>query len=208
MSKAIDLTAAGIAVVILAAGTSTRMAGKHKLTLPLHDGRTVLEHTVEQAAGWHPAQLVVVMQPDISGLPASVAGPPVEVVPNPDYSGGMSTSLRLGVASLRQDVEAALILLGDQPLVEGAIIEALVEAYNRDAKAITIPVYGDIPGPPTLFRREVFPELLASTGDEGGRPVVRRDPRRVARVVLPGGAMPPDIDTPEDYNQYLSKVSK
>jgi molybdenum cofactor cytidylyltransferase len=57
-----------------------------------------------------------------------------------------------------------------------------------------------------LFRREVFPELLALTGDEGGRQVVRKDPARVARVLLPAEAAPPDLDTPEDYERYLERM--
>jgi molybdenum cofactor cytidylyltransferase len=204
-NSGIDLDSESIAVVVLAAGASSRMGEQHKLRLPLGDGRTVLEHTCAGAARWHPAQLVVVTQPgmDLSGDTLNRVR--VEVVPNPEYMNGMSTSLHIGVAALDPSVEAVLVLLGDQPDIADSIIAALLAAYKGEGKAVTTPVYGKVPGPPILFKREVFSELMATTGDEGGRSVVRRDPSRVARVMLPAEAMPPDIDTPEDYNRYLAR---
>jgi molybdenum cofactor cytidylyltransferase len=179
------------------------MGGRHKLRLPLGDGRSVFEHALEQANSWAPAQMVVVLQPASDDLLAAVTSLGANPVVNKDYASGMSTSLRAGISALRPDIDAALILLGDEPFVERSIIEALVEAYEREDKPVTIPVYGDVPGPPTLFRRSVFPELLALTGDEGGRQVVRKDPSRVARVLLSTGTAPPDLDTREDYERYL-----
>jgi molybdenum cofactor cytidylyltransferase len=82
-----------------------------------------------------------------------------------------------------------------------------VGAYEKEGKPVTIPVYGEVSGPPTLFGREMFPELLALSGDEGGRKVVRTDPARVARVVIPTEDMPPDIDTPEDYERYMNRAA-
>lgn len=204
----LSLRAHNIAAVLLAAGTSSRMGGRHKLRLPLGDGRTVFEHALEQALSWVPAQLIVVLQPGSEDLIACATSTGAGVVTNGDYASGMSTSLKAGILALRPDVDAALILLGDEPFVERSIIETLVGAYEREGKPITIPVYGDIPGPPTLFSRSVFPELLALTGDEGGRQVVRKDPGRVARVVLPAESAPPDLDTPEDYERYLRRKVK
>lgn len=182
------------------------MGGQHKLRLPLGDGRTVLEHALEQAMSWAPAHMVVVLQPGSDDLLAAVASVGADAVINEDYASGMSTSLKAGISALHPDVEATLILLGDEPFVTPVIIESLVEAFEREGKPVTIPVYGDIPGPPTLFRRSVFPELLELTGDEGGRQVVRKDPGRVTRVLLPGDAAPPDLDTPEDYERYLRRI--
>ena len=194
-----------IAVVVLAAGLSSRMGGQHKLRLPLRDGRTVLEHAVDRAASWQPAQLVVVLQPEATDLAEALAGLPVQVVANPDYASGMSSSLRVAVSALSEQVAAVLVLLGDQPSIDGAIIASLLQAYEEEGRDITIPVYGDVAGPPTLFTRAVFPELVALSGDEGGRQVVRKDPSRVSRVALPAHSMPPDIDTVEDYARYMKQ---
>lgn len=193
-----------IAAVVLGAGISSRMGERHKLILPLPGGSTVLEQAVKNAVGWHPVETIVVMQPGMDDLREAVERQPVKVVLNSRYASGMASSLRAGIEALPEEVEAVLVLLGDQPSVAGSIIESLVEAFQRERKPITIPVYGDLTGPPTLFRREVFPELLALTGDEGARSVVRPNPARVAKVPLPAGAMPLDIDTPEDYERYMA----
>jgi len=197
-----------IAAALLAAGASTRMEGRHKLRLPLHDGRMVFEYSLAQAASWQPVQLVVVVQPGMEDLQSAAALSPadVDIVVNEAYLSGMSSSLRAGISALRPNVEAVLVLLGDQPFVEQGVISSLVETFLREGKPIAIPVYGEVPGPPTLFRRDIFPELLALTGDEGGRQVVRKDPSRVARVPFPTDMMPPDLDTLEDYERMMRKT--
>jgi len=99
--------------------------------------------------------------------------------------------------------EAALIVLGDQPFLPGEIIPALVTARARTGKAIVAPRYRDGRGNPVLFTRQVFPELLGIAGDQGARSVVERDPDRVALVDF-DFPMPPDLDTPEDYDNLRS----
>jgi len=203
----ISLGMKNIGVVLLAAGTSSRMGDRHKLSLPLADGRSVLEHSVAQAAKWQPRQLVVVMRPCIEELLARISTSGVEVAINEDYELGLASSLRVGISALRGEVTAMLVLLGDQPFISDHIVAGIVGAYEKEGKPVTIPFYGEVSGPPTLFGREMFPELLALSGDEGGRRVVRTDPARVARVVFPTEDMPPDIDTPEDYERYMNRAA-
>ncbi len=193
----------GITAVVLAAGASSRMGAQHKLRLPLTDGRSVLMHAVSQALAYDPARCIVVLRPGMDDLRQALADQQVDITLNQDYASGMSSSLRLGIGALGEGAEAAMILLGDQPYISHKVIRQLASAFAREGRAITIPVYGGTPGPPAIFRREVFPELLALTGDEGGRSVIRRDPTRVARVPLARHLMPIDIDTPEDYERVL-----
>jgi molybdenum cofactor cytidylyltransferase len=102
-------------------------------------------------------------------------------------------------------VGAALVLLGDSPGVDPAIIAALVAAYEQTSQPIAVPFYGDEPGPPTLFARPLFPDLVRLQGDTGGRLIVRHYPDHVARVDFPAAARPPDIDTPDDYQAAVSR---
>ena len=108
-----------------------------------------------------------------------------------------------GIAALGPAPAAALVVLGDSPGVDPALPAALVAAHQATGKPIAVPFYGDDPGPPTLFGRAIFPELLTLRGDTGGRLIVRHYPDHVARVPLPASARPPDIDTPEDYQAAL-----
>jgi hypothetical protein len=80
----------------------------------------------------------------------------------------MGTSLAAGVAALPDDAEAVLVLLGDEPDVSPDIVRRLVQSYLANKAAITVPMYGDQVGPPTLFSRELFADLAALQGDVGG----------------------------------------
>jgi molybdenum cofactor cytidylyltransferase len=130
---------------------------------------------------------------------AAPPGLPVRLVPNPDYQEGMATSLRLGIAALNAEARAALVLLGDTPDVDPAIFASLLAAYVAERRPITQPVFGDTPGPPTLFARAAFPALALLTGDQGGRQIIRQHPTWVTHVPFPAGLAPRDIDTLEDY---------
>jgi molybdenum cofactor cytidylyltransferase len=127
----------------------------------------------------------------------------ITYIPNPRYEEGMGTSLALGVSALSTispQTEACLILLGDEPSIPPAIIQRLVEAYALTRPAITIPVYGTQPGPPTVFSSELFPDLTLLEGDTGGRQLLTKYPNKIVRVPFHENDRPKDIDTPEDYN--------
>jgi CTP:molybdopterin cytidylyltransferase MocA len=127
----------------------------------------------------------------------------ITYIPNPRYEEGMGTSLALGVSTLSTispQIEACLVLLGDEPAVQPAIIQRLVEAYSLSRPAITIPVYGTQPGPPTIFSSELFPDLTLLEGDTGGRQLLSRYPNKIVHVPFHENDRPKDIDTPEDYN--------
>ena len=198
-----NLAAAGIAVVVLAAGRSRRMGAQHKLLLPWRDGEPILRHVVSGALAWGPLEVVVVVRPDMFALAGALAGLPARLVGNPQWTEGMGTSLAAGITALEPAAQAALVLLGDSPNVAPAIIAALVAAYQTSGHPIVVPFYGEEPGPPTLFARVLFPDLLRLQGDTGGRLIVRNYPDHVARVDFPAAARPPDIDTPEDYQAAL-----
>lgn len=200
----LNLAAAHVAVVVLAAGRSSRMGAQHKLLLPWRDGEPILRHVVSRALALGPLEVVVVVRPDMFALAGALAGLPVRTVGNPQWTAGMGTSLAAGIGALGPDAQAALVLLGDSPDVDPGIIAALVAAYQTSGQPIAVPFYGDEPGPPTLFARAVFPDLLSLQGDTGGRLIVRNYPDHVARVDLPAGSRPSDIDTPEDYQAALA----
>ena len=180
------------------------MGAQNKLLLPWRDGEPILRHVVQAALAWGPAEVVVVVRPDLFAMAGALAGLPVRLVGNPAWEAGMGTSLSAGIAALGPEIAAALVLLGDSPDVDPAIIHALIAAYRATGLPIAMPFYGDDPGPPTLFARAVFADLMQLGGDTGGRVLVRHYPDRVARVALPVSARPLDIDTPEAYAAALA----
>ncbi|HZP36821.1 MAG TPA: nucleotidyltransferase family protein [Methylomirabilota bacterium] len=191
------------AAVVLAAGLSRRM-GRPKLVLEVA-GRPIVRHAVEavQRAGLDP--VLVVTGPEPAPIQAALEGLPVRIVVNPAPEAGQSGSVRAGIAALPAEVETVLIALGDQPALDPGIIPALLAAHRAGGRPIVAPRYENGPGNPVLFDRAIFPELLALTGDQGARPVIARDPGRVEWVRF-GTAMPPDVDTPADYEKIRSAV--
>lgn len=184
-----------IAAVVLAAGFSQRM-GRQKLLLDL-EGKPVVRWSVEAVLP-HVGDCVVVTGQDDAGVRAALAGLAVRFVINPRPQDGQGSSIAVGVAGLKPWTTAALIVLGDQPRTPPCVVPALVAAQRRSGKAIVAPLYRGTGGTPVLFSSQVFPELCALHGDQGARAVVTAQPERVETLAL-DIAMPPDVDTPEDF---------
>ena len=184
-----------IAAVMLAAGLARRM-GRQKLLLQLQ-GKPVVRLSVEHIVS-HVEDVVVVTGPEDTAIRQALEGLPVRFAVNPRPQDGQGTSIAAGVAALKPWTTAALIALGDQPRMPAAVVPALLDAFRRSGKAIVAPVYQGVHGTPVLFSSEVFGELRALTGDAGARAVVKVNPERVEAVAF-DIAMPPDVDTPEDY---------
>ena len=188
-----------IAVILLAAGSSTRMIGAlPKLLLHMPDGKSILSHAAANALALSPLCVVVVVRPDLPALLDSLDELPVVSVPNPRYDEGIGTSLAAGVGALPDDAEAVLVLLGDEPDVSPDIVHRLVQSYLSSKAAITVPTYGEQVGPPTLFSRDLFADLAALQGDTGGRQLFALYSDRVCRVPFASDERPKDIDTRED----------
>lgn len=186
-----------IAAIVLAAGASTRM-GRQKLTLPLGDGRPLVRAAVERVLAAGLDDVVVVTGREAEAVAGALRDLPVRIASNPRYAEGQSTSVRAGLDALAPGTEAAVIVLGDQPLADPRVIRRLVATFQATHRPIAVPVYRDGRGNPALFAAALFEELRAVTGDRGGRDVIARDPARVAEVVV-DAPMPADVDTPEDY---------
>jgi molybdenum cofactor cytidylyltransferase len=182
-----------IAVIVLAAGASKRF-GEQKLVVPLA-GKAVVRHAVERAMAAGADETIVVTGANGDDVRAALDGLAVRFVENPKFAEGMSTSLAAGIAALTPGTEAALIALGDQPLVPAEAYAAVLAEYRRARPPIVAPSYNGVRGHPVLFDAAVFPELVAARGDRGARGVISSDPRRVRYVEL-AMPVPVDVDSP------------
>lgn len=192
-----------IAGIVLAAGLSRRM-GQAKLLMPV-GGRAIVRYVVESVLAGGVDSVWVVTGPDVEPIEAALAGLEVQIAVNPAPEEGQASSLRAGIAALPASVEAVLIALGDQPSLAPSIIPALLAARRTSSKLIVAPRYRDGQGNPVLFKREIFPELLRLTGDQGARPIIQTEPARVEWVDL-DLPMPPDVDTQDDYEKIRANL--
>jgi molybdenum cofactor cytidylyltransferase len=192
-----------IAAVVLAAGLSRRM-GQAKLLMPV-GGRAIVRYVVESVLAGGVDLVWVVTGPDVEPIAAALSGLEVQIAVNPAPEEGQAGSLRAGITALPASVDAALIALGDQPSLAPSIIPALLAARRTTPKLIVAPRYRDGQGNPVLFKREIFPELLRLTGDQGARPIIQKEPARVEWVEL-DLPMPADVDTPDDYEKIRANL--
>ena len=192
-----------IAAIVLAAGLSRRM-GQAKLLMKV-GGRAIIRYVVESVLAGGVDSVWVVTGPDVEPIEAALAGFEVQIVVNPAPEEGQAGSVRTGIAALPPSVDAVLIALGDQPSLAPSIIPALLAARRASPKLIVAPRYRDGQGNPVLFKREIFPELLRLTGDLGARPIIQKEPARVEWVDL-DLPMPPDVDTPDDYERIRANL--
>jgi molybdenum cofactor cytidylyltransferase len=172
--------------------------GQPKLLLEL-GGRPLVRRAVEQAQAAGVDEVIVVVGPNRSEIERALDGATVRLVENPDHLTGMASSLRAGLRALGPDVEAIVVLLGDQPFQGSEVIPRLIEAYRSSGKPIVAPLYAGRRGNPVLFDRSVFPEVERQTGDQGGREVIAADPARVASVEFASDEAQRDLDTWDDY---------
>jgi len=192
-----------VAAIILAAGSSSRM-GSHKLLLP-YKGQPIVNWVLGAACASQADPVIVIIGHEAQRVDAALRAERwFLAIHNPWYMDGMSTSLRLGLAATPNDVDAAIILLGDQPLVTPAIINAMIAESARAPDAIIAASYQGRRGNPVLFPRRYFAELETITGDEGGRSVLVRHPDRVRLAESDDALAGFDVDTPEEYQTLIS----
>jgi molybdenum cofactor cytidylyltransferase len=200
-----------VAGIVLAAGTSSRM-GRPKQLLRL-GGRPLVRIAAQTAVDGGLSPVVVVAGDRHAEVSDTLSGLPVSVVHNPDPRSGMASSLRLGVTALPAGTEAAMILLGDQPLLPPSLVRALAETFGASWSAGSVPLpivrprYDGVPGHPVLFPADLFGELLEIEGDQGARGVIQRHPARVRWVDAENPLWALDADTPADWRRIEEAYS-
>ena len=194
---------ARIAGVILAAGASRRM-GKNKMLLEL-EGESLVRRAAKRALGAGLSPVVVVIGHEADRLRAELKDLPLEFAVNPDYTGPTSGSLHQGLNKLGPDVNAAVIMLGDMVRVTAETLAMLIAAARGTAAPLVVSRYGDVTAPPLLFRRALFAELLAWTGEGCGKAVVQVHKHEAMYVDRPE-ALLADVDTPEDFAAVKSEM--
>jgi molybdenum cofactor cytidylyltransferase len=195
---------APVALLLLAAGASTRM-GRPKQLLPYHD-RTLLRHAAETAVASGCAPIVLVTGALHEGLISEIAGLPIQAVRNENWASGMASSIQAGLAAVASaQPRAVLIMLTDQPLVTPALLQQLVAQQQHTQAPIVAAAYGDTLGVPAIFARALLPELLQLQGQQGAVRLIARLGAAVGQVDFPAGLL--DVDTPEQYAALVANAA-
>lgn len=193
-----------IAVVILAAGTSSRFGAPKQLAVV--NGRPMLTSALAVAAAL-PGPIYVVtgayaaeVQALLDNLPAELRqqlGERLHVLHNASWETGQSSSLHVSLRGMPDLVQAAIWMPVDQPYLDPLLLCRLASAWRKGADLAAPEVNGELRGAPALFDRSYWPELQSVAGDGGGRSVLRRHHEHVFAVAAPELALR-DIDSPSD----------
>jgi molybdenum cofactor cytidylyltransferase len=187
-----------IAALVLAAGLSRRM-GQPK---PLLDwgGRTVLEHILAQLQAGSITDIRVITGAYADALTQIAQRMGATVIHNRDYATGeMLSSLQAGLRALVDtQVSAALITLGDQPMIRAENVHTVLAAYAGGDKGIVAPSHNLRRGHPILIDRRYWDELLALPAGSAPRDAINRHTDDTAYVDADESVLG-DIDTPEAY---------
>ncbi|GAA1897353.1 nucleotidyltransferase family protein [Streptomyces durmitorensis] len=189
-----------IAGLLLAAGGGRRLGGRPKALLD-HQGRPLVEHAVRVLREGGCTRVHVVLGADADAVREKASLPGCVLIDNPEWAEGMGSSLRAGLASLREDAadaDAALVSLVDQPGIGPAAV-ARVHAAYRSPATLAAAAYDGERGHPVLFGSDHWAGIAASAvGDRGARAYLKEHAAHIALVECGDVAQAYDIDTPAD----------
>ena len=189
-----------VTAIVLAAGKAERM-GAPKMFLPL-GGKAVLQWVLESVLATAVDEVICVVR-DFAAVRAhiSVTDDRLCWLVNDQADAGQSSSVIAGLWALDGRSDGALFVVGDQPMLSSALIDALLERFKEVSAPIIAPSFqGEIRNP-ALFRRELFAELLTLKGDHGGRALIKKYRDRVELVHWNEEATFMDIDNQKDYER-------
>ena len=193
--------AANVSALVLAAGRSTRMGPVNKLLVPV-GGRAMVRGVVEQLESSSVRPIVVVTGHEAERVGKALAGTEARLIHNPAYREGLSSSIRAGLPALPESADAAIICLGDMPLVASRHVDMLVAAFDPDeGREICVPVFEGKRGNPVLFARRFFEEVAAVRGDVGARHLIGEYEEYVCEVAMDDRAVLFDVDSPQALNE-------
>ena len=199
-------TQSHIAAIILAAGESSRL-GQPKQLIQFQS-KTLVRRVVDAAseAGCQPILVVLGSETEtelVQGISSELKNTGATIISNPNWKGGIGTSIRAGVQHLIEiapGVEATVLLACDQPFVNRAVIEGLITLHHETRKPIVAARYAGTLGVPALFDRSRLQDLLGLDDFAGAKSIILSNRDQVAEFPFPEGEI--DIDTAEDRERF------
>jgi len=191
-----------ISALILAAGESRRMGKQNKLLLPI-GGEALLVKLVASVCASDVGQVLVVIGHEAEKIRRELNEFPLNFVYNPNFSEGMTTSIKYGVKVASHECDGLLICLGDMPFINTSEINKLIHAYVKNRikgeGLIVVPVFKRQRGNPVLFSIEFRNDILEHKKESGCKEVIMKNSDSVMEIEMDDEKMLLDVDTMEDY---------
>jgi len=182
---------------VLAAGCPRRMGAQNKLLLPL-GGVPIISHVLKAVLASRVEQVIVVTGHQANEIRPLLPMNRVTSVFNPEYMTGMASSLRYGLQAVTEEMNSAMVILGDMPFVSSALLNRLIAQIEQIPEFdIVVPVRKGRRGNPVLWGRRYFKKMCGLEGDVGARDLLLEYAENVSSVEVGDKGIFLDIDTPE-----------
>lgn len=198
--------ASRISAILLAAGQSRRL-GRPKQLLPF-GAKTVIETCLDHLLASDADEVIVVLGYGYQQIRAQIEYLPVTCILNPDYSQGMSSSVKAGVRAISGDAQAVVVALVNQPLVTADVINQLISAYLQGGHRIIVPEFEGQGGHPILIDLVYRDEMLRIDPQIGLRQIIREHRDEIFKLPLETDAVVRYLRTWEDYQLMLTQVEQ
>lgn len=186
------------AIVILAAGVSTRLGSPKQLLA--YKGQNLLRHSVDTALETGCQSVFVVLGANMELLKKELKDKPVIIIENKNWEEGMASSIRSALQNITGTIlrpDCIIFMVCDQPFVNSSLLLNLLEKKQQTGFPIVASSYAGKMGTPALFHKSFFPALMELKGDKGAGKLISDNAKKVAAVDFPEGIT--DIDTAADY---------
>jgi len=197
-----------IAAIVLSAGKSERMGGKHKLLLPIA-GKTIIACLIEKLIRLPLEEIVVIVGFQQENVRRALKDYSVKIIENPSYAQGLSTSIIAGIQNVSSVVSGYLFLPADMPLITEDTIHRLIEVFRSfSGEKIVFPTVAGKQKNPVIFPVRFKEYLLSLKGDQGGKLLIRQFSEEAVAVPFDDPLPFRDIDTLADYRELVKEFPK
>ena len=195
-----------VGVLLLAAGTSSRLQGEVKQLLKVGN-KSLLNIAIENAQKVTPENVFCVLGANAQKIKSQIPCTTCTIIFNANFDKGLSSSIVCGIQYIEKrnpTLNAVLLLLADQPEVDVTYLSALVEAHQKKPSKIIATSYLNSLGVPAIFPKKYFKELQLLKGDFGAKMFLKEHCLEVITIQRENSFI--DIDTKEDYLNYINKL--
>jgi molybdenum cofactor cytidylyltransferase len=200
-----------VGAVLLAAGAGSRLGGRPKALLELGGVPLILRQLIA-LSGAGVDEVVVVLGHHADAVEAAIRAFPITLVHNPAPDDGQASSVRVGLRALSPRIDAVIVALADQPLIDSQDIVALIGAYKkRGDAAMVVPRVAQPggeaePGNPVIFDAALRESWLDGNANLACRQWRQANPERVHWFDTDNRRYKVDIDTPEDLQRFTAST--
>jgi molybdenum cofactor cytidylyltransferase len=167
---------------------------------------TVIESVVIQSAMSDTDETIVVLGANANKIQDQLGDYAIKTVENKAWEDGMLTSVQAGINTLPEDASAALVMLGDQPMVNSEVINKVIEAYRKSEKSLLVATYNGKRGHPLMIGKKYFREILDFSTEKSLKDILGLYPDDIEDVAIEDDAILRDIDTEKDYEKELEHI--